>query len=107
MPFVYLQRVTRPIYHLRSVRADHAHVQVVAQLHLQLGLPVLVGPVRRYRWRWWRWRRTAVPLTIPFASGRPIFLSLSRVMMIVMSSVAIDRQSGIRGLAAVGLMPGG
>lgn len=97
----------RPIYRLRSVRADHAHVEVVAQLHLQLGLPVLIGPVRRYRWRWRRRRRTGISLAIPLASGRPILLALSRVVMVVMSGVPIDRQSGVRGLAAVGLVPGG
>lgn len=104
---LFICNMTHLIYHLRSVRADHAHVQVVAQLHLQLGLPVLIGPMRRYRWRWWRRRRTIVSLTISFASGRPILLPLSCVMMVVMSSVAVDRQSGIRGLAAVGLKPGG
>jgi len=99
--------VTHSICHLRSVRANHAHVEVVAQFHLQLGLPVLIRPVRRYRWRW-RWRRwTAISLTISLANGRSVFLALSRVMMVVMSGVAVDRQSGVRGLAAVGLMPGG
>lgn len=106
-PFSRSANVTRPVYHLRSVRADHTHVEVVAQLHLQLGLPVLIGPVRRYRWRWWRWRRTAISLTISLASRRPVFLAFSRVVMVVMSGVAVNRQSGVRGLAAVGLMPGG
>lgn len=102
-----IYNVRCPINRLRSVRADHAHVETVAQLHLQLGLPVLIGSVRRYRWRWRRRRRTAVSLTISLASGRPVFLALSRVVMVVMSGVAVDWQSGVRGLAAVGLMPGG
>lgn len=87
--------MTRPIYRLRSVRADHAHVEAVAQFHLQLGFPVLIGPVRRYRWRRRRRRRTTISLAISLASGRPVFLALSRVVMVVMSGVAVNRQSGI------------
>lgn len=93
---------------LRSICPDNAHVKAIAQLHLQLGLSMLIGSVRRYgrrRWRrrWW----TVVPLTISLASGRPVFFAFPRVMMIMMSGVSVDRQSGIRGLATICLMPGG
>lgn len=93
---------------LRSIRPNNTHVEAVSQLHFQLGLSMFIGSVRRwYRRRRWRRWWIVIPIAISLANGRSVLFTLPRMMMIVMSGVSVDRQSGIRGLATICLMPGG